>query len=71
MQSGAAGDLLVVIAHVVVLVCTTKKPGPLAVSDTYMPLKCRQTDRRQSRNQGTQITAHASRNTSLADIKRK
>lgn len=68
MQSGAAGDLLVVIAHVVVLVCTTKKPGPLAVSDTYMPLKCRQTDRRQSRNQ---ITAHASRNTSLADIKRK
>lgn len=45
MQSGATGDLLVVIAHVIVLVCTTKKPGPLAVSDTYMPLKCRQTDR--------------------------
>lgn len=39
MQSGAAGGWLAVIAHVVDLVCTPKKPGPVALSDTYMPLK--------------------------------
>lgn len=43
---------MVVIAHVVDLVCTPKKPGPAAVADTYMPLKCRQTGR-QPCKQGT------------------
>lgn len=43
MQSEAAGDWLVVIAHVVDLVCTTKEHGPVAVSDAYLSLKCRQT----------------------------
>lgn len=68
MQSGAAGGWLVVIAHVVDLVCTPKKPGPVAVFDTYMPLKCRQTDRQAYKHVPFHITAFASRNTSLADI---
>ncbi len=77
MQSGAAGGWLVVIAHVVDLVCTPEKPGPVAVSDTYMPLKCsqagRQTDRQTANRTNRahvpfQIIACASGNTSLADI---
>lgn len=73
MQSGAAGGWLVAIAHVVDLVCTPKKPGPVAVSDAYMPLKCRQTDRQTVNRTNRahvpfQVTAYASGNTSLADI---
>lgn len=73
MQSGAAGGWLAVIAHVVDLVCTPKKPGPVALSDTYMPLKWRQTERQAGRRRKWtrvpfQISACASRNTSLADI---
>lgn len=63
MQSGAAGGWWVVIAHVVDLVCTPKKPGPVAGSDTYMPLKCRQLDRktdRQPEKQGTCAISHHS-----------
>ena len=78
MQSGAAGGWLVVIAHVVELVCTPKKPGQAAVSDTYLWNAGRQADRQIDRqrtdrqtekqlNKSTQISAYASRNTSLAD----
>lgn len=73
MQSAAPGGRLVVIAHVVDLVCTPKKPGPVAVSDTCMPLNCRQTERQKGNRTNRahvpfQITDYASSNTSLADI---
>lgn len=64
---------MVVIAHVVDLVCTPTKSGPVAVSDTYVHFFEVQTERLTGNDANRahgpfQIAACASRNTSLADI---